>query len=565
MDKTIETPFFKAFEFGGVVHNCIDYFRHKYDLGYYPQDKNNKLDAKWQNYFDTVLPERIFNATEEFDDTVIAYAESPLINEIERNLNECQSEQQKERYLFSLLKPFNEISKIYCPTAEINRLNKEILNCENEKKQWMSLPLNKILYNTSGEVAGTPKEQIEACNEFIIDYKNRIERIYFINKRFIEITNQQINEKGTVEHCLEMFVHIKFLFTNRLDALLLTYGIDLMKLQEKSGIYLKSHRLITDIDWYIGSLELAEKYINDLKTQEPGIIENNNKNNNQISNSMNYSKLIIDAYIENEEHRTPFKSFFKREAQKAQRDEFIEPEDLFNGCLYVLSKFKSEIENQYDRRYKENDFVIASVESGKGMICDGVHITDPENEKIKAHLKYIERDKEFIKNRGYKTNYDYSCNVLSSGEIADFLSLDNAIELHWPNLEEIEEGIIKAKEELLNIKPQNSRGSGNNPEPNSFQDFFLIQDKVKINSIIEMIKKELNASGSKALTLALYTVAMQKKGYIASTINQTKFHAAIKEIVGKSAGTRSNFSEKVTELNQNQYKKELEEFLKRFP
>ncbi len=36
MDKSIETPFFKAFEFGQVVHNCIDYIREKYDLGYMP-------------------------------------------------------------------------------------------------------------------------------------------------------------------------------------------------------------------------------------------------------------------------------------------------------------------------------------------------------------------------------------------------------------------------------------------------------------------------------------------------------------------------------------------------
>ena len=54
------------------------------------------------------------------------------------------------------------------------------------------------------------------------------------------------------------------MFADRLDALLLTYGIDLMKLQEISGLYLKSHRLITDIDVYVGSRDLAQKYIDDL-------------------------------------------------------------------------------------------------------------------------------------------------------------------------------------------------------------------------------------------------------------------------------------------------------------
>lgn len=71
-------------------------------------------------------------------------------------------------------------------------------------------------------------------------------------------------QKGTVEHCLSAFIRIMSVFADRLDALLLTYGIDLMKLQEISGLYLKSHRLITDIDVYVGSRDLAQKYIDDL-------------------------------------------------------------------------------------------------------------------------------------------------------------------------------------------------------------------------------------------------------------------------------------------------------------
>ncbi|MDD3787071.1 MAG: hypothetical protein PHO94_00050 [Petrimonas sp.] len=563
MDKTIEIPFFKAFEFGGVVHNCIDYFRHKYDLGYYPQEKDKIIDEKWQNFYDKVLPERILKATEEFDDSVIIYADSPLIEEIEKNLCECQSEQEKERYLFSLLKPFNEISKIYCPTAEINRLNKEIQNCENEKKEWMSLPMDKVLFNTSGEPAGTPKEQIEACDEFIIRYKNNIERIYFINRRFIEITNQQINEKNTVEHCLEMFVHIKFLFTNRLDALLLTYGIDLMKLQQDSGFYLKSHRMITDVDWYIGSMELAQKYINDLKIKESAKVENNTKNN-QNSNNMECGRLIMDAYFEYEGQRTPFKSFFKREAQKAQRDEFTDPEDLLNGCLFVLSKYKSEIENQYNKRYRENDFVVASIETGKGIKIDGEIITDTSDNRIIKTLEDIARDKEFVKSQGYKNN-NYPCYVTSNGSINEFLAFldEDPLKLFWPKIEEIEQGVLKAKEELSSTSESDTRRE--EPFSNSFKDFFIRQDIEKIDSITEMMKTELNTSRSKALTLALYTVALQKKGYISKQLNQTKYHQAVSKLFGTKSGTRANFSEKFSEVNDDQYQNQLNDILKRLP
>lgn len=66
------------------------------------------------------------------------------------------------------------------------------------------------------------------------------------------------------------------MFANRLDALLLTYGIDLLRLQRESGLYLKGqYRQITDIDCYIGSMELAQRYI-DALPKEPQPEQGNN-------------------------------------------------------------------------------------------------------------------------------------------------------------------------------------------------------------------------------------------------------------------------------------------------
>lgn len=67
---------------------------------------------------------------------------------------------------------------------------------------------------------------------------------------------------------MSAFVGVTVIFANRLDALLLTNGIDLMRLQKESGLYLKDHRQITDVDSYIGSMELAQKYI-DALPKEP--------------------------------------------------------------------------------------------------------------------------------------------------------------------------------------------------------------------------------------------------------------------------------------------------------
>jgi hypothetical protein len=282
MDKTIETKFFEAFKWSGVVDKCIYWIRYTYNL---PPMKprastkereetpeQRKAKEKWDKYYRETLPKEILEATEAFDDSVIMYMDSPLMDEIEANLNDCQTDAQRESYLFSLLKPFGEsgcgIARIYTPTAEINQLNEAIRGCERDKAFWQTMPEGEQIKNVNGEPSGTPKEQIEACNSMIARYKEQIEWVLNVNHQFIDLTCTDKDKVGSVERCLSAFVGVTVIFANRLDALLLTYGIDLMRLQKESGLYLKDHRQITDVDSYIGSMELAQKYI-DALPKEP--------------------------------------------------------------------------------------------------------------------------------------------------------------------------------------------------------------------------------------------------------------------------------------------------------
>ena len=284
MDKTIETKFFEAFKWGGVVDKCIDWIRYTYNLPPVnprasTKDREEtpeqiKAKDKWDKYYRETLPKEILEATEAFDDSVIMYMDSPLMDEIEANLNDCQTDAQRERYLFSLLKPFGEspsgcgIARVYEPTAELNQLKEAIKDCERDKAFWQTLPEDEQLKNVNGEPSGTPKEKIEACNSMCKRYQEQIDWVLYVNHQFIDLTCTDKDKEGSVERCLSVFVGVKVMFANRLDALLLTYGIDLLRLQRESGLYLKDYRLITDVDSYIGSMELAQRYI-DALPKEP--------------------------------------------------------------------------------------------------------------------------------------------------------------------------------------------------------------------------------------------------------------------------------------------------------
>ena len=284
MDKTLETKFFEAFKWGGVVDKCIDWIRYTYNLPPVnprasTKDREEtpeqiKAKDKWDKYYRETLPKEILEATEAFDDSVIMYMDSPLMDEIEANLNDCQTDAQRERYLFSLLKPFGEspsgcgIARVYEPTAELNQLKEAIKDCERDKAFWQTLPEDEQLKTVNGEPSGTPKEKIEACNSMCKRYQEQIDWVLYVNHQFIDLTCTDKDKEESVERCLSAFVGVKVMFANRLDALLLTYGIDLLRLQRESGLYLKDHRLITDVDSYIGSMELAQRYI-DALPKEP--------------------------------------------------------------------------------------------------------------------------------------------------------------------------------------------------------------------------------------------------------------------------------------------------------
>lgn len=81
MDKTIETKFFEAFKWGGVVNKCIDWMRYTYSLPpMKPTDNENEqlqnddkktADETWERYYKEVLSKEILEATKAFDYSVI--------------------------------------------------------------------------------------------------------------------------------------------------------------------------------------------------------------------------------------------------------------------------------------------------------------------------------------------------------------------------------------------------------------------------------------------------------------------------------------------------------------
>ena len=262
--NTITVSFLSAYELGGIANNAIEIVRVIHDLGIYPRKK--PLDKNLQHYYSVELAKQVQDQTEAFDFSQIYRGrKSPIIAEIECNIKSLAGD-ERERYIFGLLTPFSDLAKILHPAGEINDIKAQIVHYKKALTMWESKPQDEPLFNINGGASGTPKDQAEACKQIINDCEQEIERLQYINRRFCELMNQTV-EPG-IETCCWRWVDAAINFANRLDALLLTYGVDLMQLQETSGIYLKEHRVITDVVHFIGSLKLAIHYIESLPPRQ---------------------------------------------------------------------------------------------------------------------------------------------------------------------------------------------------------------------------------------------------------------------------------------------------------
>lgn len=241
MDKTLEKQFLGAF--GRLASLCMGWMDQTYSLWLY-HSENEPLPPEWQRRYDVELPKRIKEQFEGFDRTVLYDGNpSPLFEEIGDNVDEQRTPTARERYAFSLLTPFKGFADKYDPAALIAQEEQQISLFKDD--EWVSR------------------------------HRQLIERHKYISRRYFELTikysgneNGACWQTGTVENCMSVLHDTASHFANRLDALLLTYGIDLLRLQEECGVYLKRRRLITDVEYYIGSTELAEQYIKALPARQ---------------------------------------------------------------------------------------------------------------------------------------------------------------------------------------------------------------------------------------------------------------------------------------------------------
>ena len=220
MKRDLQDKFFQIFEIGGVWHIARS-------LKSYHDGKilvEEKYSDRWGKQF-KADESRMEQFIDDFDDGMLISPQMPLMREIEDCLNGLNSKDAQERYISSIIVRLSDIGNILYPnTSNVcsEQIAKDALNQASEYLE---------IY---GNPEGSARIEIEAISWCI----------FMLNQ-----------------------------FVNRLDALCLSYHIDIEKLQDDAGIRLRSRRLIGNIMGYVGSYELTVKYLKDVGALPDDILQ----------------------------------------------------------------------------------------------------------------------------------------------------------------------------------------------------------------------------------------------------------------------------------------------------
>ncbi len=98
---------------------------------------------------------------------------------------------------------------------------------------------------------------------------------------------------------------------------------------------------------------------------------------------MNYLEIVSQGYF-NENNREFLEQYFFREFEKAEKEQFFEANEFFNGCIKVIEGWEKYLQDEVHERKKELYLMLSGAKSGTMQYGDlqGKTIEEKRQETI---------------------------------------------------------------------------------------------------------------------------------------------------------------------------------------
>ena len=350
--KELQETFLAPFRMGGAAVQCVDWMRWEYNL---PRTKPTKgkparkerLDDSWKEWHEVEHRQWIKGEYESYLDTIPIDNNHSLMEEINENLKSCVSHDNRFRYITSLVQPFHEFAVAFDATSMINSCERKIKQLEQDRKRWEEVADNAV--DRSGEPLDK-QEQIEACDKWIQERKERIEYLNEVQNRFYYLAQHGVTgkcvegEDPEMSEMLGAWWEQMIRFARHLAALALTYGIKLADVQEQCGIYLMRYFFISDyVDhYYIVNVEHAKRLLHEIASNQAKTAKENSVKPN--------TEAEPDQRITTEEATPqPEQSQTRKTQAKSSKQSKKEGKQANKPLVYYTLKYINQNPTRYTR------------------------------------------------------------------------------------------------------------------------------------------------------------------------------------------------------------------------
>ncbi|MEN2282218.1 hypothetical protein AAGF08_08770 [Algoriphagus sp. SE2] len=142
---------------------------------------------------------------------------------------------------------------------------------------------------------------------------------------------------------------------------------------------------------------------------------------------MNYSEIILRGYFD-ENNREFLEKYFFREFKKAEKDQFFEADEFFNGCIKVIEGWEKHLEDQVFRRKHQLYEMLSGARNGT------MHYKDLQGKTVnqinQETIDYCEEELKNVRPDGIGgLTFNVNLFALTNGRIAYNISYGELLQI----------------------------------------------------------------------------------------------------------------------------------------
>jgi len=233
---------------------------------------------------------------------------------------------------------------------------------------------------------------------------------------------------------------------------------------------------------------------------------------------MNYLEIVLQGYF-NENNREFLEKYFFREFKKAEKEQYFEADEFFNGCIKVIESWEKYLQERVFERKHELYLVLNGAKNGTMKYGDLQGKTIEE--KRRETIEYCEQELKDVRPDGIGSiSFTVHLYLLTNGRIAYNMAYNEVLQIKLSILKAFKK--TQPNIEPLPPQPIVKQKPDKQETPKTFDELFYNTDLVKpcIDILKELdpplIDTDCNYIGKLKGVFCVWIDEMQRQGIVKS-------------------------------------------------